>query len=435
MNMKNLKVCYNQFRNNECEIINTRNLCNLLRLMLVVLLTCNLSCKDTVKKKKSEINSFFTIPFSEIITHQREVNLSEFANDVEIFQLENTPEALLGAIEDIGLTSDYIFVMCWAQPILQFSREGKFIKQIGAIGKGPGEYNICLKMSIDEKSEQIYIYTTEQSIEVFNFNGDYIKTVKFPALASFMKYWVRGRDSTFVSYFEPIIGNEPYVFIEYNEHGDTLQTIPNYIFYDIEKQADPPQISLFEDQNFAYDFEYKLHLKGCYNDTIYSYNKANRLVPKYFIDLGKHKLPSDLIYERKWNRPLPGNLIWTGVHETSDFIFIPYGYHFNKNKLKSEKKERGLVLYSKKTQEGVAIIETRTGGFKDDIAGGPDFCPTLAYDNVALMVVSAMEMKQYLLTDQFKNKNVKFPEKKENLNQLKRIINENDNDYLILVKF
>lgn len=401
-----------------------------LRLLFVVILAISLSCSENTQKEK---NSFYTVPFAEIVKNKREVKLSEFATDVELIQLENTPEALLGTFENIEFTKDYIFVMCWAQPILQFSRTGKLVRQIGAIGKGPKEYFRCLKISIDEKGEKVYVHTTEQSMMVYNFNGEFLKTIKFPALQSMMNFWIWSRDSILVSYFEPVEGNEPNVIIEHNEQGDTLQSISNYIFFDRDDKANPFHMSSFKEQNFAYRFENKLHMKGFYNDTVYSYDENNKIVPKFFIDLKEHKLPNDLIYERRWTRSMPDDLCWAGVHETSNYIFIPYGYHFDIDKPQSQKEEKGYILYNKNTKEGLAVEETKQGGFVDDMTGGPDFRPTVTNDHTAIMLISALDMKQYLDSDKFKNHEVKSPEEKEKLNQLKKTLKEEDNHLVVLV--
>lgn len=402
-----------------------------LRLLIISIFAICISCKENAKKEKSDTNSFYTIPFAEIVKNKREINLSEIASDVDIIQLENIPEAMLGNVENIEFTKDYIFVKFWQHPILQFSREGKFIRDIGKKGKGPGEYGTCMKMSIDEKGERVYVHTGELGMMVFNFEGEHIKTFTYPGIERYcFNAWAR--DTLLMSYFEPFMGNEPYVFVEHNEKGDTLQTIANHIFW--EYDADYFNLSPFEEQNFSYHFENKLHMKGFYNDTVYSYNKSNKIVPKFFIDLGKHKLPSEFIYERKWKRPLPENLYWTGVHETSKYILIPYGYHYNVNKPELEKEEKGCVLYNKKTKEGVAIEETKQGGFIDDITGGPDFRPIVTNDNTAVMLVTALDMKLYLDSDKFKNQMVKFPEQKKKLIQLNKTLKEDDNHFLVVVK-
>ncbi len=131
---------------------------------------------------------------------------------------------------------------------------------------------------------------------------------------------------------------------------------------------------------------------------------------------------------------MPDDLCWTGVHETSNYIFIPYGYHFDQNKPESKKEGKGCILYNKKTKEGVAVKETKQGGFVDDITGGHDFRPIVTNDNTAIMLVSALDMKQYLDSDKFKNQEVKFPAEKEKLNQLKKTLKVNDNHFLVIVK-
>nr|WP_321353851.1 6-bladed beta-propeller [uncultured Draconibacterium sp.] len=403
-------------------------------IVLLMVLGIGNSCQEKNKTQKTEAaNSFYTIAFDQIVKSKREVKLSEFATESKIIQFENIPEAMLGEVEDIELTKDYIFVKFWQHPVLQFSHDGKYIRDIGKRGNGPGEYGTCMKLSIDEKNEKVYIHTGELNMMVFNFNGDYLKTYNYAALENFMCFWMWGRDSCLISYFEPMRGTEPFVFTEHDAKGDTLQTIANYIFFSEDEQADPFRMAPLEDRNYFYYFENKCHLKGCYNDTVYTYDN-NKIVPKYFIDLGKHKLPPEFIYERKWKRSLPNDLYWTGVHETSDYVFLPYGYHYNLNKPEQEIKEKGLVIYNKETKEGVAAKETKQGGLIDDITGGPDFRPNTTNGNTAIMLVTALDMKLYLESDAFKNKEVQVPEEKEKLLQLKKTLNENDNHFFVLIK-
>ena len=397
-------------------------------LLLAIILLTNISCKEKVTK---ETDHFFTIPFAEIIKSPREVKLSEFATDVEIIQLEKNHEVLIGVIFDLKLTEGYIFINPGGNsPILQFSRDGKFIRHIGKKGRGPKEYDSVRAFSVDEKNERIYIQTNStHKIIAYNFEGDFIKTIKYPAIERLENVW--SRDSLFVSFAEPMEGDEPYIFMEHNEQGDTLQTIPNYIFWDNVDQY--YNIYLFFLHNF-YRFGGKLHMKGWYNDTVYFYNKNNKIVPKFSVDLGKHKLPDDLIYERKWTRPLPNGLCWVEVSETSNYIFIPYGYHFDIVNMKNSKEERGCVLYNKKTDTGIAVQEAVQWGFIDDLTGGPDFKPIFTNDTLAIMPISAFDLKQYLNSDKFEKREVKFSDEKEKLNQLKNTLNENDNHFLVLVK-
>ncbi|WP_319229261.1 6-bladed beta-propeller [Draconibacterium orientale] len=388
--------------------------------------------EETTREQAIETDAFYTIPFADIIKNKREVNLSEFASDVEIIQFENTPKALLGRVQDIQLTNDYIFVEHTGNKLItQFSRDGKYIRHIGTLGRGPKEYALCRKFSLDEKNERIYIQTNwTRKILVYNFDGEYIKTVKYPAVERLYNVW--SRDSLFISFSDQHTGSDPFLFVEHNEQGDTLQAISQHNFWNSDKTSH--SMVSFWGQNSFYRLNNKLHMKSWYNDTVYTYDATNKLVPQYFIDLKNHKIPDDLVYERKSTRPMPEDARWIGVHETENFIFIPYGYHYNIQTREVLKEEEGCVLYNKKTKQGLAVKETKLGGFINDLNGGPDFKPTYTNDTLAVMAVSALDMKLFLDSDEFKNREVKFPEQKELLKQLNQTLKEDDNSFLVLVK-
>ena len=388
--------------------------------------------KETSLEQAIDADAFYTIPFAEIIKDKHEVNLSEFASEVEIIQFENTPKALLGRVQDIQLTNDYIFVEHTGNKLItQFSRDGKYIRHIGTLGRGPKEYALCRKFSLDEKNERIYIQTNwTRKILVYNFDGEYIKTVKYPAVERLYNVW--SRDSLFISFSDQHTGSDPFLFVEHNEQGDTLQAISQHNFWNSDETSH--SMVSFWGQNSFYRLNNKLHMKSWYNDTVYTYDATNKLVPQYFIDLKNHKIPDDLVYERKSTRPMPEDARWIGVHETENFIFIPYGYHYNIQTREVLKEEEGCVLYNKKTKQGLAVKETKLGGFINDLNGGPDFKPTYTNDTLAVMAVSALDMKLFLDSDEFKNREVKFPEQKELLKQLNQTLKEDDNSFLVLVK-
>lgn len=387
-----------------------------------------------IKHSENQIagDHFFTINFAEIIKAKRDVMLSEIAENVEFVQFENSEKALLGRVSDIQLTPNYIFIRHSGTGLLtQFSRTGKFIRHFGTQERGPKEYALIRKFSIDEQNKRVYIQTNwTNKILVYNFDGKYIKTIKFKAIKRTYVTW--SRDSLFISFGEPHVGNEPYVFMEHNTTGDTLQTIANHNFWD-SNETSHSMVS-FWGQNIFYRFKSKLHMKGWYNDTVYFYNEQNKIVPKFFIDLKDHKIPDDLVYERKSSRSMSKDSYWIGVHETRDYIFIPYGSHYNIQTRILLSDDKGCVLYNKTTKEGVAVNENEIGGFINDLTGGPDFKPLYTSDSTVFVTVSALDMKLYLDSDKFKKQPVKFPEEKEKLVQLNKTLKEDENPFLMIAR-
>ena len=97
----------------------------------------------------------------------KEFRLSEIVDDIEYIKLEKTPESLIGGSNlPIYITREFIFVY-HKNRVLQFSRNGKYIKQIGRFGKGPGEYQGTRGFVLDEPSGIFYM--------IGNFNSEIMK--------------------------------------------------------------------------------------------------------------------------------------------------------------------------------------------------------------------------------------------------------------------
>ncbi len=398
-------------------------------LLIFVLSGCH-SGNEQTDNQLEQTRPFLSIDFSGILKQKREVPVSMIANKVDYILLEKTPKSLIGSIMDASITSDYIFIRHNGSPLLtQFSRDGKFVRQIGSIGRGPKEYGLMRKFSIDEKRELIYIHSNwTQRILVYSFKGEYVKTIKFDGSGRGIISW--SRDSLFVSFGEPHMGNESFVFIETNTHGDTIQGIKNHIFWN-SNESSHFMISYWGRNSF-YRANDKLHMKGWYNDTVYTYNKENKIVPEYFINLKNHKIPEDKIPERNSVKPIPGNCYWTGVNESSDYIFIRYGSVWSP-KSNDKKEEQGYMFVNKNTGKGIALANNGDEyGFINDLDAGPDFKPEYSNDSLAYFFIPAIDFKEYLDSDKFRNKPAKYPDKKERLRKLNKTLEENDNHILIM---
>lgn len=402
--------------------------------LLFPILSCNIKqakegsgdIKNVIETKSS---AFFTIDFAEIIEHKRKVLLSEIAEDVEFIEFENSGKALLGNVLDIQLTPEFIFIRHSGSRLLtQFNRDGKFIRHIGTEGRGPKEYNLMRTFSLDEEKRLIYIQTNwTQKILVYNFKGEYIRTIKSPTATRLCNVW--SRDSFMVSYSPPDFGNNLYSFIETSFSGDTTQKIKNHILWD--KKENRSVTTSYWGRNEFYRVEGKLNMKDWYNDTVYTYNSENKIVPKFFIDLKEHKIPDDLIPEKMSGKPLPGQFYWVGVNESKDYIFIRYGLHGFR---KTGEGEYGCVLFNKKIKDGVALKNHgEEYGFVNDLNGGPDFKPRYSNDSLVFVDISALDMKLYLNSEKFTNQEVRFPERKEKLKDLGKTLKEDDNHFLMTI--
>ena len=100
------------------------------------LISCNLkSLKDTV-----------------------DIPLSYLTEELQVVQLDNRDEALVGGWVRTTVSDNYILVSNNKQtPYKLFTRDGKYITNIGAYGQGPNEYGNTYAEQLDEAHNRIYI--------------------------------------------------------------------------------------------------------------------------------------------------------------------------------------------------------------------------------------------------------------------------------------
>lgn len=120
-----------------------------------------------------------TIPFAKGIETKKEIKLSEVASEIKYIPLETTAESLLGQeILDVTLAGGYLFVSDYKK-LFQFTPEGKFVRQIGKVGQGPGEYTeSILGVSYNETLKEVYLSDPRQKkLHVYSFDGTFLRDI------------------------------------------------------------------------------------------------------------------------------------------------------------------------------------------------------------------------------------------------------------------
>lgn len=120
------------------------------------------------------------INFADGVNDKKEIKLSEVASDVRYIPLETTAESLLDKdILDVTFAGDYLFV-CDYINLFQFTPEGKFIRKIGKVGEGPGEYTqSIMAVTYDEDAKQIFISDFRKGkVLVYSFEGKYLYNIE-----------------------------------------------------------------------------------------------------------------------------------------------------------------------------------------------------------------------------------------------------------------
>jgi hypothetical protein len=382
------------------------------------------------KEKVTRTRDFYQINYETLLKNKETMGLSQIASRVDYIKLETKDESLLwGGVKRYSFTDDFIFISN-RDHILKFSRDGKFIRKIGSPGRGPGEIDLIVNMSILPDKRLIIVQTNVgRKILYFTFDGEFIKTVSFPSDVQYIKVL---NDGNYLTRDDGGSGKNKYTFCLINEKMDTLSFLKNYNHW-IYKSNSNVFIGISYPQfDPYYESGGRNYFKSMYNDTIFSV-ASDKIIPGYYIDLGKYRLPNDLRPERLgpdniqkfYDKGL--NYYFATVFQTSDKLFLT-GYSYGKKPPNYFQFEPGSKIgYLLMNKKGVST------GYINDWDGGLDFWPVGSLnDKQVYMPINIISIQKELDRIKSNQENIKYSEKKQ---QLIKMITESDpsNNPLIMV--
>ena len=351
-----------------------------------------------------------TIDFAGQFSTKKVCFLTDLALNVEYIKLEFSKEALIDDVSKIGqivITDSYIFIQSRCE-LYMFSRTGKFIRKIGSIGKGPGEYICALSFGIDSTNQKIYIQTSTHTLMTFSFDGKHIETNPLKAHGELFYY-----NNKIIS----VSNLETAFFGEWN--GIRAQT------FDIKnKQEQKVSYSNFKSNsalypsNFSYKYNDTVFTQFVNNDTVF-YLKDNKFIPQYILNMGK--------YRRKnidFSKYSGKNFIYINkVKESKNFLFMDYFLTDRYSPQNAIYQKNTGILYSLKDE---LII--------NDLDGGMNIWPKFSIDNNKVAVfIDIFDIFENLDKNYFASSTAKYPEKKLELMKLINSLNENDNPIIMLI--
>ena len=107
------------------------------------------------------------------------IPLSMLIDSLEIVRLDSTDDALVGGYGICDFSDNYIVVSQFGEASKLFRRDGKYVKQLGAIGQGPGEYHANPDgVQIDETHNRIIFFPANNSyIMEYDLQGNYVRSI------------------------------------------------------------------------------------------------------------------------------------------------------------------------------------------------------------------------------------------------------------------
>ena len=350
---------------------------------------------------------------------QMVLNLSDYVVSLEYVPLETKLECLIDRNPDFYVLEEYI-VATTRQQCFLFNRNGKFIREIGRPGRGPGEYMSTLGGEvINEKNQTILMQGWNKRME-FSFNGEFIKY--FPGIPDSSPAIAYISDNILVQGALNLRGNSINQLI-FNDHEKIIDSIPNYQFF---TPLDPNAFGGFGFEFSFYRYRDDLYYKNMFNDTIFRI-KDRKLHPAWVFDMRQYHLPRSVMANMNTFR-----------QETAKYNWMQYVLEADPFILFSIMRERGdstFVYDKRKSQVFVMQKERKLKGFHNDIDGGMPFWPTQInrkQEMVSFLYPDAM--KEMLTNEYFNRKSIRDNNAHLRLKELLSRVKEDDNPIVVIAR-
>lgn len=326
------------------------------------------------------------------VTDTTQLPLSSLIESCEIIKLETSPEALFGQAWHTEISENYICIKSVGQtPAKLFDKSGKFLRNIGTLGRGPGEYSDLYGLQFNEKEDMLFLlpYGTANKILVYDVQGNQLNDIPLAFTQRAYKAFF-SPDSIITILAMPYKNiNDSAICFQQDFNGRVIQKVspPPYL---INQSFDGDVYTNYQKN------EYDLYITV--SDTLYHYNiEENRLVPKFAKDFGDKK------------------------YITASFEIPQYYYFYIYNQ------ETGLmsILVDKNT------LDARYFYLKNDFFGNIDASPIFSNDYFINIVPPITLKKQ--IEKALSNKDLSDKEKQK-LIDFDKNLNLDDNDIIFYGK-
>jgi hypothetical protein len=111
------------------------------------------------------------------------IDLTKLLKESNLIFLETTDSCLIGEVKKVVAVDSLLFILdsLVSNKLFLFNSNGKFIRQIGVKGQGPGEYIQATDCHYDKDKKEIIIFDQFKSEFLFyDLNGNYLRNKKFP---------------------------------------------------------------------------------------------------------------------------------------------------------------------------------------------------------------------------------------------------------------
>ena len=388
----------------------------LFHFVFIILLGC--------EYKESTNYNVIPIDLTKSFNDEKKIGLNEIAQNLKYIKLETNPNCLISRIEKIKIIDNYILIKDkYYKSLLIFNTNGNFLHKIDKVGEGPDEYINIFDFSYDPENKWVYIYDNYlMKVIIYNLNNDVITNYKL----EFRPFDIEFLNDGKVAFYMPrpkFHDTDNSSIIIMNNHGKIIKKL---LRHNSNEYSLDDAIRFFK----LFNFNDTLSCWESYYDTIYRITNDYKLIPTYYIENTKNKMPSEQYSTSlDFNERLKKYSAIYNLFETTNYIFFKA---LQKTRLKG-------LLYNKKSKISFSV---RSGfekskhhiGFYNDIDGGIPFWP-IGVTNIGhpFMAVDILEILDFIKHNDLTAIEIETKEKHKELLELLENCHISDNPIIVVV--
>jgi hypothetical protein len=361
-------------------------------IFIVIIFSCKHNVIDTEKD----------IDIAACFENKRKLDISEISLHIDYIQLETSVESLIGEIRQIKIKNGIIFILDRTPNILMFDMSGRFIRQIGRIGQGPGEYITILDFLVSDSA----IYTMDRiqlKMIKYDLNGrvliekrmtsqpDKFAVLNDSLIAAQYNYpeFAYNNDCRISIYTENLNKTEDFLTSEYKIELSQIGNIATHMR------------SFFQNVNDTLTFW------ECRNDVIYKIVNEKTIIEKYYLKYENKLLPQD-----GYTNHINGKNEISKVMESTSYLFLNGNYS----------DQFGQIVYLKNEKTGFNIGNSFTNEKGPAVYGD-----NLTENNKLLTVFHAYNFKKQIEKDK-----IPIEQMDENLQEIMKTCDFDDNPCIMI---
>ena len=316
---------------------------------IVVILVLLFFFKCSPKEEKlQKSDNLHNIEIKEAFNREKKIGLSEFSKGVEYIPLETNDNCLIDRTPQIYANDLHIISVSFRQ-IFVFERQtGRFIREIGKFGNGPGEYGYTVLDSFNPQRNVINAKTMNKTIIEYNIDGSIDRQIDSPTYITGI--FLEINTDVYIGYVPNWRGDIDKKLVVFDIHGKEKIIFENK---DIYIKEDIGTTTSFGLEAKFYQYSDSIFFKEIFNDTIFSVS-TNTLQPKYVFHTDGLSIDFAIKGKQKPFEEFTNSMVIQDIFECEKFLFFSISY----------KKLKYSGYYNKITRE------TQVNNYQDDCDNG-----------------------------------------------------------------